>query len=175
MIKGERIYLTELDWDNSETIRAWLNDPEVHKYLLEGHTPISKEDERRFYESATTSSDSQTFEIHVAEDGRYIGNIWLSGIRPVRRRAELGTAIGRKDDWGKGFGFDAIVTCLRHGFDTLGLHTVKIQTHADHFRGLELYRRVGRRPRAAERFSAGGLSQPATRRQDALLRPAAVL
>ena len=33
MIKGQKIYLTELDWDNSETIRAWLNDPEVHKYL----------------------------------------------------------------------------------------------------------------------------------------------
>ena len=33
MIRGEKIYLTELDWDNSETIRAWINDPEVHKYL----------------------------------------------------------------------------------------------------------------------------------------------
>jgi hypothetical protein len=29
MIKGDKIYLTELDRTNSETIRTWLNDPEV--------------------------------------------------------------------------------------------------------------------------------------------------
>ena len=143
MIKGEKIYLTELDWDNSETIRAWLNDPEVYEYLMVGHTPITKEDEQRYYEAHTAAPDAQSFEIHVAEDGRYIGNIGLKDIHPAHRHAELGIAIGRKEDWGKGFGFDAIVTCLRYGFDTLGLHTVKIRAHADHSRGLGLYRRVG--------------------------------
>jgi RimJ/RimL family protein N-acetyltransferase len=142
MIRGEKIYLAELDWANSETIRAWLNDPEVYKYLIVGHTPISKEDERRYYEAAAASSDSH-FEIHVADDGRYIGNVGLTDIHPVHRRAELGIAIGRKEDWGKGFGFDAIVTCLRYGFDTLGLHTVRIRAHASHTRALALYRRVG--------------------------------
>jgi hypothetical protein len=31
MIKGDKTYLTELDRTNSETIRTWLNDPEVHR------------------------------------------------------------------------------------------------------------------------------------------------
>ena len=39
MIRGEKIYLTELDVDNAETIRAWLNDPEVYKYLLSATPP----------------------------------------------------------------------------------------------------------------------------------------
>ena len=39
MIKGDKIYLTELDRANAETIRTWLNDPEVHRYLLVGHVP----------------------------------------------------------------------------------------------------------------------------------------
>jgi RimJ/RimL family protein N-acetyltransferase len=143
MIRGEKIYLTELDLDNAETIRAWLNDPEVYKYLMVGHTPISKEDERRYYQADAVSSDTRNFEIHVAEDGRYIGNVGLKDIDPIHRHAELGISIGHKEDWGKGFGFDAIVTCLRYAFDTLGLHTVKIRAHADHSRALELYRRVG--------------------------------
>jgi RimJ/RimL family protein N-acetyltransferase len=143
MIKGQKIYLTALDWDNSETIRAWINDPEVHKYLGAGHTPISKEDERRYYDSHAASADTRSFEIHVAEDGRYIGNVGLKGIDPIHRRAELGITIGPKEDWGKGFGFDAIVTCLRYAFDTLGLHTVRIRAHEDHTRALALYRRVG--------------------------------
>ena len=143
MIRGERIFLTELDFANSETIRGWLNDPEVYKYLMVGHTPISEDDERRYYEAQAASSDAQNFEIHVAEDGRYIGNVGIKDIHPVHRHAELGIAIGRKEDWGKGFGFDAIVTCLRYSFDTRGLHTVKIRAHADHTRAIGLYRRVG--------------------------------
>jgi RimJ/RimL family protein N-acetyltransferase len=143
MIKGDRIYLTELDWDNAETIRGWLNDPEVYRYLAVGHTPISKEDERRYFESRANATDARSLEIHVAEDGRYIGIVGLKGIDPIHRHAEMGITIGRKEDWGKGFGFDAIVTCLRYGFDTLGLHSVKIRAHEDHARGLALYRRVG--------------------------------
>jgi RimJ/RimL family protein N-acetyltransferase len=143
MIKGEKIYLTELDQANAETIRGWLNDPEVYKYLMVGHTPISKEDERRYYESRANSDDSRDFEIHVADDGRFIGNIGIKGFHQVHRRAELGIAIGSKQDWGKGYGFDAIVTVLRYAFDTLGLHTVKIRAHEAHTRALDLYRRVG--------------------------------
>lgn len=143
MIRGDKIYLTELDVANAETIRAWLNDPEVYKYLLVGHTPISNDDERRYYEAQAASSDTQNFEIHVAEDGRYIGNVGLKDIHALHRHAELGIAVGRKEDWGKGFGFDAIVTCLRYAFDTLGLHSVKIRAQADHARALGLYRRVG--------------------------------
>ena len=85
MIGGEKIYLTELDWDNSETIRAWLNDPEVYEHLMVGHTPITKEDERRYYEAHVASSDAKSFEIHVAEDGRYIRNVGLKDIHPVHR------------------------------------------------------------------------------------------
>ena len=143
MIKGDKIHLTELDLDNAETIRGWLNDPEVYKYLMVGHTPISREDERRYYESRDDAANGRDFEIHLAEDGRYIGNIGLKSISWIHRKAELGISIGDKREWGKGYGFDAIVTCLRYAFDTLGLHTVRIRAHQDHARGLALYRRVG--------------------------------
>ncbi len=157
MIKGEKIYLTELDWANSETIRGWLNDPEVNRYLFVGHTPITQEDERRYFEAQAASPDRRTFEIHAAEDGRYLGNVGLKGIHPVHRHAELGLAIGRKDDWSKGFGADAIVTCLRYGFDTLGLHTIKIRAHEDHVpraRALPSPRLRGRGQRARHRVPA---------------------
>ena len=93
MIKGDKTYLTELDQANAETIRGWLNDPEVYKSLMVGHTPISEEDERRYYERHTNTGDERDFEIHVAEDGRYIGNIGIKGIHLVHRRVEMGVAI----------------------------------------------------------------------------------
>jgi len=143
MIKGEKTYLTELDRANAETIRAWLNDPEVHRFLLVGHVPLSKEDEERFYDEQVGASDSRNFEIHVAADGRFIGHVGLSAISLVHRHAEIGVVIGSKEDWGRGYGADAIITCLRFAFFTLGLHTVCIRAEERHERALDLYRRLG--------------------------------
>jgi len=143
MIRGDKIYLTELDRSNAETIRAWLNDPEVHRHLLVGHIPITKEEEDRYYDTQAVSGDSYNFEIHVAADGRYIGNIGLKDVSLVHRHGEIGLVIGSKEDWGKGYGGDAIVTCLGFAFLTLGLHCVCIRTDEDHERALELYRRIG--------------------------------
>ncbi|MFH0916389.1 MAG: GNAT family protein [bacterium] len=143
MIAGSKVYLTELDRENAETIRRWLNDPEVHQYLLVGHIPITPEDEERYFDAQSTSEGRYTFEIHVTEDARYIGNVGIKDVNLVHRRAELGLVIGSKKDWGEGYGADAIITCLRFAFDTLGLHSVRIRAHRDHRRALDLYRRVG--------------------------------
>jgi RimJ/RimL family protein N-acetyltransferase len=143
MIKGDKIYLTELDRTNAETVRGWLNDPEVHRYLLVGHVPITKEAEQSFYDTQAATPDAHDFEIHVAADGRYIGNIGLRDVDLVHRHGEIGLVVGSKQDWGKGYGADAIVTCLRFAFFTLGLHSVRIVTEAGHERALELYRRIG--------------------------------
>jgi RimJ/RimL family protein N-acetyltransferase len=143
MIKGDKIYLTELDRANSETIRAWLNDPEVHRYLLVGHVPITREQEDCYYDAQSTATDAYNFEIHVSADGRYVGNVGLMNVNLVHRRGEIGIVVGSKEDWGKGYGGDAIVTCLGFAFLTLGLHSVFIRAHEENQRGLELYRRIG--------------------------------
>ena len=143
MIKGNKIYLTELDRANAETIRAWLNDPEVHRYLLVGHVPLTREEEERYYDTQASSPDVYNFEIHVAADGRYIGNVGLMGVSLVHRHGEIGLVIGSKDHWGQGYGEDAILTCLRFAFLTLGLHSVCIRTDERHERALDLYSRIG--------------------------------
>jgi ribosomal-protein-alanine N-acetyltransferase len=143
MIKGEKIYLTELDRRNAETIRAWLNDPEVHRWLLVGHVPITWEEEEQYFDRQAHAVDSFNFEIHVASDGRYIGNIGLKDVDLRHRHGEVGIVIGDKTAWGQGFGSDAILTCVGFAFSTLGLHKVSIRCHEEHARGLELYLRLG--------------------------------
>jgi RimJ/RimL family protein N-acetyltransferase len=143
MIKGDKIYLTELDRSNAETIRNWLNDPEVHRFLLVGHIPLTREEEERYYDSQAAASGAYNFEIHVASDGRFIGHVGLKDVSLIHRCGEIGVVIGSKEDWGKGYGADAIVTCLRFAFLTLGLHSVSIRTEERHERARELYARIG--------------------------------
>jgi RimJ/RimL family protein N-acetyltransferase len=143
MIRGERIVLTALDKANMDTVRGWLNSPEVNRHLLTGHIPVTVEEEVSFYERMAASSTDHVLEIHLAEDMRLIGHVGLHGVDMVHRTGELGIFIGEVSLHGQGLGRDAIVTMLGFAFDTLGLHRVLIRARGDNERGLHLYRAVG--------------------------------
>ncbi|KAF0206858.1 MAG: GNAT family protein [Actinomycetota bacterium] len=146
MLIGEKIFLTPLDIANAETARTWINDPAVNEWLLSGQIPVSREGETAFYaadEADRRAGTAQRFEIHVAEDGRYIGNCGLEDIDRIHRHAEIGICIGSLPDQNNGYGRDTIVTLLRFAFDTLGLHRVEILANAENERAVHLYRSIG--------------------------------
>lgn len=143
MLRGEKVYLTALDPEHSETSRAWMNDPEVNRWLLEGHIPISKPAEAAYYARVEASPSNYVYEIHVAEDGRYIGNCGLDGVDIRHGHAEIGIVIGETADQNKGFGRDAIRTLLTFGFGTLRLHRIEIRASAGNERAARLYRSIG--------------------------------
>ncbi len=146
MLIGDTVFLTPLDSANAETGRAWINDPEVNTWLLTGQIPVSREGELAFYsadEADRASGAAYRFEIHVAEDDRYIGNCGLEQVDRIHRHAEVGICIGSLPDQNQGFGRDTLVTLLRFGFDALGLHRISIVANAENERAVHLYRAVG--------------------------------
>ncbi len=146
MLVGQKVFLTALDVENAETARAWINDPDVNTWLLSGQVPVSREGELAFYaadEKDRASGSAYRFEIHVAEDGRYIGNCGLEKVDRLHRHAEIGICIGALPEQNRGFGRDTIVTLLRFGFDTLGLHRIAIVANAENERAVHLYRSIG--------------------------------
>lgn len=154
MLRGDTLYLTPLDPVNAEIARAWMNDPEINRYLLTGQVPITREQEVSFYERTAARYAAGTgyvFEIHVAADGRYVGNCGLDKVDLRHRSAEIGILIGEPDAQNSGYGRDAIRTLLRFGFDTLGLHRIAIKCQADNDRGMHLYPKLGFREVGRER------------------------
>ena len=143
MLRGDSVYLTALDPDNSEISRGWMNDPEVNRWLLEGHIPISKASEAGFYARMESSPTDYVYEIHVAQDGRYVGNCGLNDVDIRHGHAEVGIVIGEKADQNRGFGRDAIRTLIRFGFDTLRLHRIEIRAAGGNDRATHLYRSIG--------------------------------
>ena len=146
MLVGAKVYLTPLDSTNAETARAWINDPRVNSWLQTGQIPISRLGELAFYatdESERSAGSAHRFEIHVIEDDRYIGNCGLEQVDSVHRHAEVGICIGSLPDQDQGFGRDTIMTLLRFGFDTLGLHRIAILANAENERAVHLYGSIG--------------------------------
>jgi RimJ/RimL family protein N-acetyltransferase len=149
MLRGERVYLTPLDPANAEIARGWINDPEINRYLLTGQVPVTIDQEAAFYRRAETqwaAGCGYIFEIHIAGDGRYIGNCGLEKVDVRHRSAEIGILIGELGEQDKGHGRDALMTLTRFGFDTLGLNRIEIRSQADNERAMHLYEKLGFKP-----------------------------
>jgi RimJ/RimL family protein N-acetyltransferase len=146
MLVGGKTVLKTLDPANAETVRGWLNDLRVNRYLLVGQVPITAEQERAFYDASEAGwavGTAYRFEIHVAEDDRYIGNCGLEHVDMLHRDASAGIVIGDLGAQDRGYGRDALTTLLRFAHDTLGLHRVRIECHVTNERGAHLYRSLG--------------------------------
>jgi RimJ/RimL family protein N-acetyltransferase len=146
MIRGTSVYLTRFDTANAEQARAWLNDPAVNEWMLSGQIPYSREQELSFFELTERDWSAGTayrFEIHAADDGRFIGIVGLDSVSLIHRWAEIGVFIGSLGDQNRGYGRDAIVTLLRFSFDRLGLHSIAIKANAENARAVHLYTSIG--------------------------------
>jgi RimJ/RimL family protein N-acetyltransferase len=130
VLRGTTTYLTRFDKANIETARGWLNDPAVNEWLLSSQLPYSSEQEAAFFdltEREWSQGTAYRFEIHVAEDDRFIGITGLDDVSLVHRRGEVGIFVGSLPHQNRGYGRDAIA----------------IRANTENERAVHLYRSVG--------------------------------
>ena len=139
---GRKVHLRPLLESDAAECWAWFNDPDVRRTLAIRALPNTEAASRAFIHSLDPRRD-QAFAIMTREGDVYVGNCALHLIHPVDRHAALGLVIGRKDQWGKGFGTEAVRLLCRYAFDELNLHRVALSAYAINERGLRLYARVG--------------------------------
>lgn len=146
MPAGQIVHLVPLDVANAETVRRWILDPEVHRWMLSGHEDISPAEEIYFFEESLKAAAGGTayrFEIHTNDDGRLLGICGLEHVDTKHRHAEAGIFLAPPSEWRQGFGADALQALIAHGFEELGLHRISIGVFPENRRALELYERLG--------------------------------
>lgn len=143
-LDGEKVYLRGLRRDDlTGAYHAWLDDPEVTRYLETGRWPNTPEAMARFYDQHANSRDHAVFAVCEKASGRHVGNVKLGPIHWVHRFAEWGILLGAKDCWGRGYGTEAARLSLGHAFDRLNLHKVILGVAAPHKAAIASYQKVG--------------------------------
>lgn len=154
MYYGEKVRLRALEMTDLDKILEHWNTFEMRRFLG-GALPFSENAEREWLERATKSKPWKDGEIVLAiEDkhtSQFLGTTSLFGISTQSRRAELGIAIHNKDNFGKGYGTDALRVMLWIGFHILGLHSIYLYHAAFNERGRRAYEKVGFKPVGAFR------------------------
>jgi RimJ/RimL family protein N-acetyltransferase len=145
MIYGERVRLRATERADIKKFYAWVNDPDVTRYLSL-YLPMSIVDEENWFDAMTKRDQSEkTLVIEVRDDNDWktIGNCGVFGIDPVSRFGELGIMLGEKDEWNKGYGTEVMLLLVRHCFDTLNFNRVFLRVYAENLRAKRSYEKAG--------------------------------
>jgi len=156
IIASGRVYLRPFEASDAETYRRWRADAEP--MALAGwreRAPLSlAQVERRIARIADDQGkEVYTFLICLVEDERPIGEVMLTDLDHVNGSASLGIVIGEPDEWGKGYGTDAVRALVDFGFAELRLERIWLEVATDN-------------PRAERSYTKAGFTREATLRHD---------
>jgi len=153
--EGDLVRLAALDPEaDAETFARWHANPMSTR--LAGFRPIlpmnKTSAKQKLEEWVKAAPDTLNFAIRTLADDRLVGGIGLKDISLHDETAELGLSIFQPEDWGKGYGGEAILLTLHYAFDELGLHRVWLTMSSFNERAFKLYEKLGfcheGRPRA---------------------------
>lgn len=139
---GIKVKLTALAPDDSETLRAWINDREL---VLNNapYRPIHPAQHEAWFASVQARADAVIFAIRLVDGDRLIGTCQLLGIHPVHSNAELQIRIGEADARGQGHGSEAVRLLLDFAFRDLNLHRVYLNVFASNAAAIRAYEKAG--------------------------------
>jgi RimJ/RimL family protein N-acetyltransferase len=148
IFKGELVRLSAFDpQEIAKAYTNWMRDSELQR--LFGGQPSalhSIKAETNFFEKLVKENDlvNHFFSIRKLDDSRLLGDINLDVINEWGSRdAFVGLGIGDRNDWGKGYGTDAMKIILRFAFTELNLRRVTLNVFEYNPRAIRSYEKVG--------------------------------
>ncbi len=124
--RGQSTLLRLLTLDDvTDRYVAWLNDPQVNRYLETRFRAQTSETVREFVAGMVASSDSYLFGIIALDDRAHVGNLKIGPINRHHEFADVSYFIGDRSRWGKGLATDAIRLSVEVAFSRLKLHRVQ--------------------------------------------------
>jgi len=146
MLVGHKTRLRAIEKTDLPNCVRWLNDREVTQFLLQNF-PLSMAMEERWFESQLLipPTNGQVFAVDALEGDSWlhIGNSGLHHIDLVTREAEFGIFIGEKSYWNRGYGREATLLTLKHGFEDLNLNRIFLNVFEHNARGVAAYKAAG--------------------------------
>lgn len=141
-LNGDNIYLRPIEKDDLETLRSFINDPEIRK-LAGIVTPETELMSQEFYNKTNDDSSRIWFVVVLKENDQIIGEAGLLRMFPSWRTTDLTIIIGDKSEWGKGYGEEATILLMDYAFGYLNFHRISIGVVGFNERAIKFYEKIG--------------------------------
>ena len=144
ILKGELVRLTVLTKDDLPTFSRWYEDAGFSRLLdAVPAVPKSREQWGKWLEETENNANTYVFGIRLIQGDELIGYAELDGILWNHRNCWIGIGIGERENWGKGFGLEAMNIILKFTFHELNLHRVQLSVFSYNHRAVSLYEELG--------------------------------
>ena len=121
-IKYKDITLRAIEEEDLDLLQEMMNDPEIEKMTGVVGLPVSKREQKQWYENLT-NKDVRLI-IDTEEHGA-IGVVMFTDINYRNSTAQLHLKIATsKQIWGKGYGTKATYAFIRYGLMEMNLHLI---------------------------------------------------
>ncbi len=122
VLRGSLISLEPARPEDIPLRRHWFADREVTRLFTTPDVPSLAQEEESFERAAR---DESTVLWRVALEGAAIGQAFLFNINWIDRQTLSGLWIGERDQWGKGYGSEAVRLRTAFVFEELGLDRIE--------------------------------------------------
>jgi RimJ/RimL family protein N-acetyltransferase len=146
ILSSGRVYLRPFEAADAKLYRRWRADADP--MALAGwheRAPLSlaQVEQRIARLTDEQGKDQYNFLICLAADERPIGEVLLFDLDRVNGSAQLGIFIGETDEWGRGYGTDAVNAIVEFGFAELRLERIWLNVWTENPRARRAYEKAG--------------------------------
>ncbi|KAF0235143.1 MAG: hypothetical protein FD177_302 [Desulfovibrionaceae bacterium] len=141
-LAGGKVRLVPLSDEHLAKSLEWVNDPYIMSTVLRV-TPVTWEDQRRWYAAILSDPAKMVYAILRAGDGIHIGNTGLYHLDLTHRRAEFWIYLGDQDSRGTGAASETLTLMKALAFEHLGLTKLYLHVGLDNMPARCLYTRHG--------------------------------
>ena len=144
ILRGDNIRLTAVNKDDLPAIHRWYEDAGFAR-LFDAAPAAPKNETQltRWLEDVQKDQSGFLFAIRPVDGQTLLGYVELDGIMWSNGNAWLGLGLGDRDNWGKGYGTEAIRLALNFAFNELNLHRIQLSVFSYNERALALYEKLG--------------------------------
>lgn len=142
--QGEHVRLTAFSKADAGAMSRWYEDAGFLRLADATHArPRNPDEIEKWFEEWQKSETQVTFAVRLLADDSLIALAGLEGILWAHGVAWLGIGIGNREQWGQGYGLEAIELLLRYGFHELNLHRIQLSVFQYNERAIALYEKLG--------------------------------
>ncbi|MBZ2175664.1 GNAT family N-acetyltransferase [Schnuerera sp. xch1] len=143
-LKGNLIYLKKLDKEYIGEYWESFNNCSLESNIFTGTQQVfNKSDIERHLENISVDRSRVDFLIFAKESNKIVGEVVINDIYRNNRSAGIRIIINRKEDFGKGYGSEALILALNYGFGMLNLHRIELEVFPFNQRAIHVYKKIG--------------------------------
>ncbi len=154
ILKGKLVRLSAIDPEEfAKATARWRRDSEYDRLLAADAAMLGSAQtiQRAVEKELETESDESSFAIRAIADDKLLGGVHLEALNWSSRDSFVGIYIGEREDWGKGFGTEAMSLLLRYAFLEVNLRRVSLSVFEYNPRAIRSYEKVGFRHEGRQR------------------------